>query len=122
MVYEKPSVRFDVDGEHALCELCLSTVRNPSQNGEQQEQIETSVSFDYCRYGQDGSVDIVLQVINYKKIFEIGSPPLIHGKITTLPASRITKGLQCGLSKATRSWNGRHPDRVPFCGSMGNVC
>ena len=53
MVYEKPSVRIDIFGEPFLC---LSTVRNPSQNGEQQEQIETSVSFNYCRYGQEALI------------------------------------------------------------------
>ena len=44
MLYEKPSVRFDVSGGPSSC---LSTIRNPSQNGEQREQSEASVSFDY---------------------------------------------------------------------------
>ena len=38
-----------------------------------------------------------------------------------LPANRNTKGPRNGSSKVTRSWNGRHPDRVPYSGSMGNV-
>ena len=67
-------------------------------------------------------VDTASQVTNYKEIFEIGSPLLIHGKTTTLPASRITKGLPRGLSNATHFRNGRHPGRVPFFGSMENVC
>jgi hypothetical protein len=54
-------------------------------------------------------------------MLENGSPPLIHGKITTSPANRITKGLPRGLFKATRSQNGKHPEQVPYSGYMGNV-
>ena len=68
-----------------------------------------------------GSTEIGWQVTNYREIFEIGSLPLTHPKITTLLASRTTKGRRRGSSKATFSRNGKHPDRVPFCGSMGNV-
>ena len=55
------------------------------------------------------------------EIFEIGCFPLIHGKITTLPVDRTTRGLQRGFFKVTRSRNGKHPDQVPFYGCTGNV-
>jgi len=68
-----------------------------------------------------GSTEIGLQATNCREIFEIGSLLLIHGKITTLLASRATKGRRRGSSKATCSRNGKHPGQVPFFGSTGNV-
>ena len=56
-----------------------------------------------------------------KESFEDGSLLLIRGKITTLPAVRGTAGLGRGLSKVTRSRDGKYPDPVPFYGFMGNV-
>ncbi len=58
---------------------------------------------------------------SYGEIFEIGSLPLIHGRITTLPVNRTSKGPRRGLFKATCSLNGKHPNGAPFFGSMGNV-
>ena len=57
----------------------------------------------------------------YRETFEIGSLLLINGKITTLLVNHITKGPQRGLSKARRSLNGNHPDRVLFYGYMASV-
>ena len=66
-----------------------------------------------------GIIVTVLQVTMCSNIFEIGSLPPIHGKITTSLADRGTAGLGCGSFKVTRCQNGGHPD--PFDGSMGNV-
>jgi hypothetical protein len=38
-----------------------------------------------------------------------------------MPSDCDTAVQQRGLFKATRSRNGTHPDRVPSCGSTGNV-
>ena len=38
-----------------------------------------------------------------------------------LPANRTTKGPRNGYFEVTCSWNGKHPDLVPYSGSMGNV-
>jgi hypothetical protein len=64
---------------------------------------------------------IVWQVTSCSRIFENGSLPLIHGRITTLLANRATKGLRRGSFTATRSQNGNRPNRVPFFGSTANV-
>ncbi len=58
---------------------------------------------------------------SYKGIFEVGSLPPIHGKITISPRNRDTVGLEHGLFKETRSQNGKHLERVRFYGSMGKV-
>jgi hypothetical protein len=68
-----------------------------------------------------GITEIVWQVTSCSKIFEVGSLPPIHGKITTLPADRGTVGLGRGSFKATCSQNGRHLDQIPFYGFTGNV-
>ena len=61
------------------------------------------------------------QVRSCREILTLGSPPLTHGKITTLHVNCITRGPQHGSFKAERSQNGKHLDRVPFYGYMGNV-
>src|SRR5260221_967185 len=66
-------------------------------------------------------LEIVCQVRNYVKIFEIGSPLPILGKITTSPAIRAMKGQRRGSFRAIHSRNGHHPDQVLFSGYMGNV-
>jgi hypothetical protein len=68
-----------------------------------------------------GITEIVWQVTSCSKIFEIGSLPPIHGKITTLPVGLGTLGPGRGSFKATCSQNGRPLDQIPFYGSMGNV-
>jgi hypothetical protein len=32
-----------------------------------------------------------------------------------------SQGLDCGLFRVAPSWNGKHPNRIPFYGSMGSV-
>ena len=64
---------------------------------------------------------IVWQVTSCNRIFEDGSLPLIHGRITTLLANRATKGLRRGSFTAKRSQNGNRPNRAPFFGSTENV-
>ena len=54
-------------------------------------------------------------------ISEIGSLPLIHGKTITLLVNPTTKAPQPGSWRVRRFQNGKHPDRVPCCGCMGNV-
>jgi len=68
-----------------------------------------------------GSAEIVWQVPSCRKIFEAGSPPRIHGKITTSPADHDTRRPGCGLLTARHSQNGNLPDRVPSYGLTGNV-
>ena len=63
----------------------------------------------------------VWQVKSCDKIFVAGCLRLTHGKITILLAHRGIPGPGRGSFKATRSQNGRHPDRVHFYGFMGNV-
>jgi hypothetical protein len=60
-------------------------------------------------------------VKNSRKIFDVGSLHLIRGRITIYPVDRDTPGRQCGLLEAVPSQIGNRPDRVPFCGFMGNV-
>jgi hypothetical protein len=64
---------------------------------------------------------MVLQVISYSKIFEVGSPHPILGKITTLPVTRITKGPRSGSFRAKHSRNGNRPGLILFYGFMGSV-
>ena len=64
---------------------------------------------------------VVWQVTSCRKIFETGSLPRIHGKITTSPTDHDTATPARGSSKAVRFRNGRHLVRVRFYGSMGNV-
>src|SRR5260221_7304711 len=66
-------------------------------------------------------LEIVCQVRNYGKIFEIGCPLPILGKIITSLATRAMKRQRRGSLRAIHSWNGNHPDRVLFSGYMGNV-
>jgi hypothetical protein len=68
-----------------------------------------------------GSAEIVWQVTSCRGIFEAGSPPQIHGKITTSPVDHGTKRPGRGLLTARHSQNGNLLDRVPSCGLMGNV-
>jgi len=60
-------------------------------------------------------------VTNYNGIFEIGSLPLIHGKISTLLVNPTTKGPQPGSWRVRYFQSGKHLDGVPCCGCMGNV-
>jgi len=64
---------------------------------------------------------IVWQVPNCRETFEAGSPPQIHGKITTLPVGHGTKRPGRGLSTARHSQNGKLLDQLPSYGLMGNV-
>jgi hypothetical protein len=66
-------------------------------------------------------VEIACQVTNYCKIFGIGSPLPIPGKITTSPVIRAMKGQRCGSYRAMYSQNGNHPGQVLSSGYMGNV-
>src|SRR5260221_8841178 len=66
-------------------------------------------------------IEIAFQVTNYCKIFEIGSPLPILGKITTSPDIRAMKGQRRGSFRAIHSWNGNHLDQLLFSGYMGNV-
>ena len=68
-----------------------------------------------------GIAKVVWQVTIYKKIFEVGSLHLIHGKTTISPVDRGTPEQQHGLPKAAPFRNGNRPDQVPFYGFMGNV-
>src|SRR5438445_531983 len=63
----------------------------------------------------------VWQAISYRMIFEAGSHPPIHGKITTSHANLGTTEPRIGSFKARRSLNGNCPDQVPFFGSTVNV-
>jgi hypothetical protein len=67
------------------------------------------------------SAEIVSQVTNCCVIFELGSLPLILGKITTSPAIHDTVRPGHGSLTATRSLNGNNLDEVLSCGSMENV-
>jgi len=60
-------------------------------------------------------------VPSYKKIFEAGSPPRIHGRITTSPLNHGTERPGRGLLTARHSQNGKLVDRVPSYGLMGSV-
>ena len=64
---------------------------------------------------------MALQVTNCNEISKIGSLPLTHGKIITLLLDCTSKGLQRGSWKVKFFLNGKHLDRVPCCGCMGNV-
>src|SRR5712691_10653333 len=66
-------------------------------------------------------VEIAFQVINYCKIFEIGSPLPILGKVTTWPAIRAMKGQRRGSFTAIRTRNGNHPGQALFSGYTGKV-
>jgi hypothetical protein len=68
-----------------------------------------------------GITEIVFQVTNCGKIFEVGSLLPIHGKITTSLASRDRAGPEHGSFKGTQSLNGNHPDETACYGSMANV-
>ena len=61
------------------------------------------------------------QVISCCKIFEIGYPLRILGKITTSPAIRTMKGQQRGSFRVIPSRNGNHPGQVLSSGYMANV-
>ena len=66
--------------------------------------------------------EVVSQVTDCCKLFEIGSIHQIHGKTTTLHVIRATRGPGRGSSKATLSQNGSGPDlQVLFYGSMESV-
>ena len=65
--------------------------------------------------------EIAYQVINYCKIFEIGSPLPILGKTTTSPVTRAMKGQRHGSFKAILSRNGNHPGQALYSGYMANV-
>jgi hypothetical protein len=67
------------------------------------------------------SAEIVSQVTNCCVIFELGSLPLILGKITTSLAKHGTVRPGHGSLMAARSQNGKTPDGVLSCGSMENV-
>ena len=54
-------------------------------------------------------------------ISNVGSHPLIRGKITTSPTDRGTAEPGSGSFKGTRSLNGRNQERALFYGSMANV-
>jgi hypothetical protein len=68
-----------------------------------------------------GNTEISRQVTSYREIYEVGSLLLIHGKTTTLPANRTTKGPRHGSFKGTHSRNGKYRDQIHFCGSTGSV-
>ena len=68
-----------------------------------------------------GSADIVWQVPSCGEIFNAGSPPQIHGKITSSPADHGTKRPGRGLLRARNSQNGKLLDLVPSYGLMGKV-
>jgi hypothetical protein len=69
-----------------------------------------------------GSIEIGWQVTNYREIFETGSLPLTHEKITTLLASRTTKGRRRGSSKATLMGRLRCIWRCRGEGWISHVC
>jgi hypothetical protein len=56
-----------------------------------------------------------------ENLFEAGSPPRTHGKITTSPVDHGTKRSGHGLLTARYSRNGKRLDKVPSFGLMGNV-
>ena len=65
---------------------------------------------------------MVWQATSCGKIFEVGFPHLILGKITMWPAIRVTKEQQHGSFGAMHSRNGDHPaSQVLSYGSTGNV-
>src|SRR5579863_4354088 len=68
-----------------------------------------------------GITEIIWQVTSCGEIFNGGSHPPIHGRITTSHADCDTAGPGSGSFNGTPSRNGRHPDQVPFCGYMANV-
>jgi hypothetical protein len=68
-----------------------------------------------------GITEILWQVTSYREIFNVGSLPPIHGKITTLPRNHGTVVLGHGSFKVTRSQSGGTPDRAHYYGSMENV-
>ena len=68
-----------------------------------------------------GSAKILSQVTSCGGIFDVGSPPLIHGKITTLPSNCDKTRQARGSLMAIHSRNGKHQDQVPSYGYMGNV-
>ena len=68
-----------------------------------------------------GSAETVWQVTNCREIFDVGSLRLTHGNITTPPSNRGRVALGHGSLTATRSRNGKQPDRALSYGFTGNV-
>ena len=115
-VSRKLSVRFF--GDELL--LCLNE-RQKSSTKWRTTGTSRNVSYFLALPLLIGNTEIAFQVISCRGIFEIGSLPLIPGKITTLPVNTTTKGPRRGSSGATHSQNGNHLVRVPSSGSTGSV-
>jgi NACHT domain len=68
-------------------------------------------------------IEILRQVITYRKIFPSGYHHLTLGRITIMPANHATLGLDHGSFRVTRSQNGKRlSPGVPFYGFTENVC
>jgi len=117
VVFRKLSVRFARDDELVPC----LTERQKFYIKWHATRTSRSVSYFLMSALLIARTKIGWQVTSCREIFEIGFPPLIPGKTTTLPANRATKEPRCGSFEATHSRNGKHRDRVPFFGSMENV-
>src|SRR5713101_5859396 len=69
-----------------------------------------------------GIAETVWQATGCREMFEIGCHLPTLGKTKTPPADHNTTGQRNGSFRATHSRHGKRLIRVPFYGSMENVC